>query len=186
MEVICGLFVSHYRAADLQIRAGSNTQDPVQCGHWRKHGRCYCAAGWKEVERKVCREKHLWITCVLRMQLNLKRWEQMNVQNMCDYLSSPILATWGSCGRPGNSWTVSSATKKATASSSQLNSSFNSASTFGWYNLWGCNFETLQSTQWLHHYPSPALWSWSCTPPWPPNFPDLCSYVRGCPIELSK
>lgn len=170
MEVICGLFVSHYRAADLQIRAGSNAQDPVQRGHWRKHGRCYCAAGWKEVGRKVCWERHVCITCVLRMRLNLERREQTNVQNMCDYLSSPILATWGSYGRPDNSWcwTVSSAAKKAAASSSQLNSSFNSASTFGWYKLWGCNFGTLQSPQWLHHYPSPALWSWSCTPCGPP------------------
>lgn len=160
MEVICGLFVSHYRAADLQIRAGSKAQDPVQRGHWGKQRRCYCAEGWKEVRRKVCWERPLWITCVLRMQLNLKRWEQMNVQNMCDCLSSPILATWGSFRRPENSWcwTVSSATKKAAASSSHLNSYFNNASTFGWYNLWGCNFEMLQSPQWLHYHwaPGPA------------------------------
>lgn len=67
-----------------------------------------------------------------------------------------------------------------------LNSSFNSASTFGWWNLWGCNFETLQSPQQLHRYPSPALCSWSCTPHEPLIFPSLCSHVRGCSIEQVK
>lgn len=66
MEVICGLFVSHYGAADLQIKAGSNAQDPVQHCHWRKHGRCYCVASWKGVRRKVCWERCVWMTCVLR------------------------------------------------------------------------------------------------------------------------
>lgn len=185
MEVICGLFVSHYRAADLQIRAGSNAQDTVQRGHWRKHGRSYCAEGWKEVRRKLCWKRHVWITCVLRMQLNLKRQEEMNVQNMRDYLSSPILTTWGSCGRPDNSWcwTVSSATKKAAASSSKLlivpapsaGITFEGAILRHYKVLSSCT-----TTQAL------LLWSWSCTPHRPPIFPSLCSHVRGCPIELSK
>lgn len=48
MEVICGLFVSHYRAADLQIKAGLRLRDAVRHGCGGKHGRHVCAASWRE------------------------------------------------------------------------------------------------------------------------------------------
>lgn len=53
MEVICGLFVSHYRAADLQIKASSSTQDAAQHDHAGKYGRSDCVAGWKGIRRKA-------------------------------------------------------------------------------------------------------------------------------------
>lgn len=59
MEVICGLFVSHYRAADLQIKAGSSTQDAAQHDHAGKYRRSDCVAGWKGIRRKAHQERRV-------------------------------------------------------------------------------------------------------------------------------
>lgn len=53
MEVICGLFVSHYGAADLQIKAGLRLRDAVRHGCGEKHGRCVCAASCRGAGRKA-------------------------------------------------------------------------------------------------------------------------------------
>lgn len=59
MEVICGLFVSHYRAADLQIKAGLRLRDAVRHGCGGKHGRHVCAASWRGTRRKAHWERHV-------------------------------------------------------------------------------------------------------------------------------